>query len=1205
MKKSYIVFLCAILAASSILSCKQPAKDDEKTIAIESVKVEPSSITLEKNGTSTLKAIILPSNAPQEVKWESDAPEKVSVDNNGKILAKDFGNVNITATSLKDSTKSASCVVIVKKPSVAIDVEVQTQDGFVDVSKVLPSIGIPYTATHVEINPAGKFVLKASVKDLMLKDKTILGKVSKPENSSPVTLKPIANNSFELTFSKVQSSTPCTLLFYMEDEEAKKEVEINVLPEPEISKIECTPTEITLGKNFTYQIGAPKLSFEPSVIGTLESSNFVLEATKKIDYQSNNISVAIVSENGEVQTKEQGIATISMKTTNGKEATLKITVENEVSPEKLTISQEYINLKIGQTKDITISPEPSNGSVSITDWTNTNAVVGKIEKKSKNTYKVTALGRGEAVFEASSKYNPSVKLMLHLTVSDKLVESVKIEPPRITLEKDETRTLMASIIPSEAPQKVRWESNNSAIVSVDDDGKITAKDFGVAVIKAISLADGTKTGQCVVNVAALAGSVKLNKELLELKYNESFTLVATIEPSTAPQDVTWSCDDVSILNYTSTGVITAKSKEGKAIITATSTSDASKKATCVVYVAEEKVEKLKLSEDSFEMDTNGEKNFSVEILPSGATNEIEYEIETENLELKKFEKVLWENKYNCTVKSGNLEETKKITFRSKANPELKAILNIKTVAPKVMSVIVENKTISLDTMTEKMTAVVLPSNAVQTVKWTCKNTDIVQIDETSGLLTPIKAGEATIVATSTADEEKKGEAKVIVKASVKSFEVDIDKPSVYFGGETATLTVTPNPLDAFGDFVATSENEDIEITKVVGNDNAFKISVKNKKAKIAMATLKVKSNAASTLAEKTKTIQIKTIVPKTISIKGNEKMYLDEELEFTISATEESYGIEPDKSVKWEYDDSYKATNILYSYYVNVKDDGKVKLKSNYAWNVGKSFRIKATSLLDDSVVDTKVITTYKNVAQITSIECNHKEWTHCKSSNSTIYNGYSGLVVSFRLKNNADVTYKKFVISEDSAPYGKPSSIYLKETMYESLSSYGNSVNISIKSHTMGEKVKFYVWPIDPKTEKPITTGTENTFELIIWAEPEGIEFEEGDFDLYDQTDGGVSSGTLNYGSNNRYFYARITPEYAKQDFLTYTTEQLTANMCIMNDRKAETQDKPGWIKYIFDINPKNQIGGDERAKFNFAVKVNGQSPDPAISKYLRIVSN
>ena len=156
-----------------------------------------------------------------------------------------------------------------------------------------------------------------------------------------------------------------------------------------------------------------------------------------------------------------------------------------------------------------------------------------------------------------------------------------------------------------------------------------------------------------------------------------------------------------------------------------------------------------------------------------------------------------------------------------------------------------------------------------------------------------------------------------------------------------------------------------------------------------------------------------------------------------------------------------------------------------------------------------------------------------------------------------------------------------------------------------MGEKVKFYVWPIDPKTEKPITTGTENSFELIIWAEPEGIEFEEGDFDLYDQTDGGVSSGTLAYGSSNRYFYARITPEYAKQDFLTYTTEQLTTNMCIMNDRKAETQDKPGWIKYIFDINPKNQFGGDERAKFNFAVKVNGQSPDPAISKYLRIVSN
>ena len=1213
MKKFSVVLLCAIFAATSFFSCKQPAKDNEKPkpVEIASIKVEPSSITLNKGETSTLKATITPSNAPQEVKWESDAPEKVSVDASGKITAKDIGTANVKVTSLKDATKSATCVVTVVKPVVAIDVKVQMPDGFVDVTQVLPKAGIPYTATHTDCNPAGKFILKASVKDEKLKDKTIVGKVSKPDATPPLALNALANNTFELTFSKVETSTPCTLNFYIENEEAKKEISFNLLPEPEITKIECESAEITLGKNFTYQIKEPKLTYNPSKIGSANAEDFVLNATKKIIYTSNNDTVATVNESGEVQTKDPGEAIISMETTNGKKATLKITVENQVSPNKLNLSHEYINLKVRETKDITINPEPSNGSLLITDWTNSNASVGKIEKKSANTYTVTALSKGETTFEATSKFNPNVKLAIHLTVSDKLVESVKIEPARLTVEKDETKSLTATITPAEAPQKVRWESNKPETVSVDENGNITAKDFGVAVINAISLADGTKRGTCVVIVAASAGSVKLNKELLELTYNESFTLTATIEPATAPQEVTWSCDDETILTYTSAGVITAKSKAGKATITATSQSDPSKKAHCVVYVAGAKVASIKLSEDSFEMDTNGEKDFTVEVLPSSSTADLDYEIEGENLTLKKFEKTgsYYENKYSCTVKSGNLEETKKITFWSKANPAIKAILNITTTAPKVQSVTVEDKTISLDnTMTEKMTAVVLPSNAVQTVKWMSKDTNVVMIDESSGQLTPIKVGQATIVATSTADATKKAEAKVTVKATVTSFEVAVDKSYIHFGGDTATLTVTPVPADAFGDFVCETECEDLSIAKVDGNDNAFTIRVKNNKAKSGTATLKVKSKAVPGLAEKTANIRIETIIPKTISIQGDDKMYLSEELQFTINATTEHYSDpEPDKSVKWEIDRSYSNTNSIY-YAVDVKEDGKVKLRNPHSGYIGGSFRIKATSLLDESIVATKVITIYKDIAKISSVRCGKTEWTHCKEANSSVYNGMGALFVYIELEGYSDEhrVHKKFVVSEQSSPYSaEHNSRYLAKTLYESITSSYTSVNLSTKSHTYGKAKKFYVWPIDPKTDRPITTGEAHTFDLLIWAEPEGIEFYTDNFTISKLGDGGYQSNTLLHGSNNRYFYARITPQYANQNLLTYTTENLSKYMCILNDKKADDQDREGWTKYRFDVNSQNQYLDDERAKFNFEVKVGNKSPNPAIKQYLLIISD
>lgn len=481
-----------------------------------------------------------------------------------------------------------------------------------------------------------------------------------------------------------------------------------------------------------------------------------------------------------------------------------------------------------------------------------------------------------------------------------------------------------------------------------------------------------------------------------------------------------------------------------------------------------------------------------------------------------------------------------------------------------------------------------------------------QIDENSGQLNPVKAGEATIVATSTADATKKAEATVTVKASVTSFEVALDKSYIHFGGDVATLTVTPVPADAFGDFVCETECEDLNITKVDGNDNAFTIKVKNNKAKSGTATLKVKSKAVPTLAEKTKTIQIATIIPKTISIEGDDKMYLSEELQFTINATTEHYSDpEPDKSVKWEIDRSYSNTNSIH-YAVGVKEDGKVKLRNAYSGYIGGSFIIKATSLLDESVVATKEITVCKNVAEIKSVSCSSAEWTLCKEDYSSVYNNYSDLGVSIKFNGDSNNMYKKFAISEQSSPYSaEHNSMYLEKTLYELKGSYDTAVDLSTKSHTYGKTKKFYVWPIDPKTDRPITTGEEHSFNLLIWAEPKGIEFMKGSFEIYKQGDG-FESETLKRGTSGHYFYARITPEYTNQSFLTYITKKYSGNYdCIETHKKSDTQDKNGWTRYEFKTRYDNTVGSHDFSDFIFDVKANNEKPNPRISQWLRIDSN
>ena len=137
----------------------------------------------------------------------------------------------------------------------------------------------------------------------------------------------------------------------------------------------------------------------------------------------------------------------------------------------------------------------------------------------------------------------------------------------------------------------------------------------------------------------------------------------------------------------------------------------------------------------------------------------------------------------------------------------------------IEKIVVQDKTISLNATNEKMTATVLPSNANQSVTWTSDDINILVIEASTGLLTPKKAGKVKVIASSTSDSTKKGEATITI-SSLNSFDVALSQNSIYFGSTPATLTITPIPATAQDEFIVITENTDLEITKttrLVGN----------------------------------------------------------------------------------------------------------------------------------------------------------------------------------------------------------------------------------------------------------------------------------------------------------------------------------------------------------------------------------------------------
>jgi hypothetical protein len=83
------------------------------------------------------------------------------------------------------------------------------------------------------------------------------------------------------------------------------------------------------------------------------------------------------------------------------------------------------------------------------------------------------------------------------------IASVSLSKTELSLYTSEEETLIATVLPENAADKsVTWESNDTGVVTVDQDGNVTAVAPGAATITATSNADDTKTADCAVMVAA-------------------------------------------------------------------------------------------------------------------------------------------------------------------------------------------------------------------------------------------------------------------------------------------------------------------------------------------------------------------------------------------------------------------------------------------------------------------------------------------------------------------------------------------------------------------------------------------------------------------------------------------------------------------------------------------------------------------------------
>lgn len=168
------------------------------------------------------------------------------------------------------------------------------------------------------------------------------------------------------------------------------------------------------------------------------------------------------------------------------------------------------------------------------------------------------------VYKGSSANGANVQLYTyHGENSQKfsINQVIKLSKTSVTLGEKESCQLI--VTPTDIA--CTWSSDNTSVVSVDKNGKITSKKIGSAKITAKS-PTGSKV-VCKVTVKKSPNKVYLNKTSITLGVNEKFDLNHSFPSNTASYNTKYSSSNTSVATVDATsGVITAK-KVGTAKIT--------------------------------------------------------------------------------------------------------------------------------------------------------------------------------------------------------------------------------------------------------------------------------------------------------------------------------------------------------------------------------------------------------------------------------------------------------------------------------------------------------------------------------------------------------------------------------------------------------------------------------------------------------------
>lgn len=305
-------------------------------------------------------------------------------------------------------------------------------------------------------------------------------------------------------------------------------------------------------------------------------SGYVLP--REVNWSSSDPDVASVTDKGLVVALSSGETVIAASAIVGnQEVKVECTVQVALPPvkvESIVISPEECEIEVGDHFPLETKVLPENAAVKTLFWTSNAPSIVSVNEWAE----ISALSVGEAIITAHAKDGSRVSGSCYVKVVPTLAKGIEIETNGETsLRVSETLQLTAIVIPETTTNKtVEWKSNKPDVATVSESGVVTAISVGEAVITATSSAGQTAEIKITV-IPTKVQSIDLNRYSAQIKVQEGFQLLATIQPATATDKtliwtssnpLTVSVDDEGNVLGLALGVsmITCKATDGSGVM---------------------------------------------------------------------------------------------------------------------------------------------------------------------------------------------------------------------------------------------------------------------------------------------------------------------------------------------------------------------------------------------------------------------------------------------------------------------------------------------------------------------------------------------------------------------------------------------------------------------------------------------------------------